>query len=276
MRRWSPPRRSVTSDCTQMQFSPGCSSASHAADEISVPGAGEVEVESARLIPMLLEARKADAELAKAWRIVAAVHATVCRWEDTAIAQQRAIEHARAAGLRRQEARTTAAYTLSLSEGPTPVPEGIELCRKIIARGFADRQAEAVALCSLASLLALNGDFEEARELYRRARHLREDLGATVLAASTSLTSGRVELLAGDAAAAEADLRRDDATLAAIGERYLRPVVLATLAQAVYVQEEHMEADELAVTAAQLAAEDDVEAQALSAFGAGEGALTPW
>jgi class 3 adenylate cyclase/tetratricopeptide (TPR) repeat protein len=233
----------------------------HAADDLSA-WRQEVELESARLIPML-EARKADAELAKAWRIVAAVHATVCRWEDTAIAQQRAIEHARAAGLRRQEARTTAAYTLSLSEGPTPVPEGIELCREIIARGFADRQAEAVALCSLASLLALDGDFEQARELYRRARHLREDLGATVLAASTSLTSGRVELLAGDAAAAEADLRRDDATLAAIGERYLRPVVLATLAQAVYVQEELAEADELAATASQLAAEDDVEAQAL-------------
>ena len=233
----------------------------HAADDLRA-WSREVEVESARLIPML-EARKADAELAKAWRIVAAVHATVCRWEDTAIAQKRAIEHARAAGLRRQEARTTAAYTLSLSEGPTPVPEGIELCREIIARGFADRQAEAVALCSLASLLALNGDFEEARELYRRARHLREDLGATVLAASTSLTSGRVELLAGDAAAAEADLRRDDATLASLGERYLRPVVLATLAQAVYVQDEHLEADELAVTASQLAAEDDVEAQAL-------------
>jgi len=233
----------------------------HAADDLGA-WSREVEVESARLIPML-EARKADAELAKAWRIVAAVHATVCRWEETAIAQKQAIEHARAAGLRRQEARTTAAYTLSLSEGPTPVPEGIELCREIIARGFADRQAEAVALCSLASLLALDGDFEQARELYRRARHLREDLGATVLAASTSLTSGRVELLAGDPAAAEADLRRDDATLAAIGERYLRPVVLATLAQAVYVQQEHSEADELAVTASQLAAEDDVEAQAL-------------
>jgi tetratricopeptide (TPR) repeat protein len=233
----------------------------HAADDLGA-WRKEVEQESARLIP-LLEAQKADAELAKAWRIIATVHATVCHWEETAIAQQRAIEHARAAGLRRQEARTTAAYTLSLSEGPTPVPEGIERCREIIARGFADRQAEAVALCSLASLLALNGEFEEARELYRRARHLREDLGATVLAASTSLTSGRVELLAGDASAAEADLRRDDATLAAIGERYLRPVVMATLAQAVYVQEQHREADELAITASQLAAEDDVEAQAL-------------
>ena len=68
----------------------------HAADDLRA-WSREVEVESARLIPML-EARKADAELAKAWRIVAAVHATVCRWEDTAIAQKRAIEHARAAG----------------------------------------------------------------------------------------------------------------------------------------------------------------------------------
>jgi class 3 adenylate cyclase/tetratricopeptide (TPR) repeat protein len=222
----------------------------------------DVERETARLIP-LLEERGANAELAKAWRIVATVHATVCRWEETAAAQQRAIECAHAAGLKREEARTMAAYTLSLSEGPTPVPEAIERCEEILRRGFADRQSEAVALCSLSSLLALHGEFDRARELYRRARTLREDLGAAVLAASTSLTSSRVELLAGNAAAAEAELRRDDAALEALGERYLRPVVLAALAQVVYHKGDLDDAGEVVATARELAAEDDVEAQSL-------------
>jgi class 3 adenylate cyclase/type II secretory pathway predicted ATPase ExeA len=222
----------------------------------------EVERETERLVP-LLQAQGADAELAKAWRLLALVHASECRWEQTAGAQQKSIQHARAAGLRRQEARTTAAYTMSLSDGPTPVPEAIEGCEEIVRAGFGDIQSEAVVLCSLSTLLALDGSFAHARELYRNARRLREDLGATVLAAATSLTSSRVEFLANEPAAAEVDLRRDDATLAAMGERYLRPLVLASLAQAAYLQGNLDEAGELAETAGELAAEDDVESQAL-------------
>jgi class 3 adenylate cyclase/tetratricopeptide (TPR) repeat protein len=233
----------------------------HATDDLGAWGR-DVERETARLIP-LLEAREAHAELAKAWRLVATAHATVCHWQETAAAEEHSIQHARAAGLKRQEARTTAAHTVSLAFGPTPVPEAIEVCEEILRRGFADRQSEAVALCSLSSLLALNGEFDRARELYRRARHLREELGATVLAAATSLTSGRVELQAGNAEAADAELRRDDATLAAMGERYLRPVVVALLARAVYARGKVDEAGELAAMARDLADSDDVEAQAL-------------
>jgi tetratricopeptide (TPR) repeat protein len=84
-----------------------------------------------------------------------------------------------------------------------------------------------------------------------------------VLAASTSLASARVELLAGDPARAEHELARDYEALAAMGERYFLPLIAAHLAQAVQAQGRDDEAVELAATAQQLADEDDVESQAL-------------
>ena len=51
-----------------------------------------------------------------------------CAWEATAAAQQRAIGYAQTAGIRRQEARMSGAYSMALCAGPTPVPEAIARC----------------------------------------------------------------------------------------------------------------------------------------------------
>jgi class 3 adenylate cyclase/tetratricopeptide (TPR) repeat protein len=201
--------------------------------------------------------------LAKAWRLLGFVHGSVCRWGDQVAAVERALEHARLAEDARLEARLSAAYTLGLCDGPTPVSEAIDRCEEIAARGLADRQAEALVLCSLAYLRGMQGDFAEARGLYGRAGHLLRDLGGAVLAAWTSLASARVELLAGDPARAERELVRDYEALAAMGERYFLPLIAAHLAQAVQAQERDDEAARLAATAQELADEDDVEAQAL-------------
>jgi class 3 adenylate cyclase/tetratricopeptide (TPR) repeat protein len=204
-----------------------------------------------------------DHLLAKSWRLLGFVHGSVCRWGDQVAAVEQALEHARLAGEARLEARLAAAYTLGLCDGPTPAPEAIARCEEIGARGLPDRQAEALVLCSLAYLRALQGDFDEARDLYGRAGHLLRDLGGAVLAAWTSLASARVELLAGDPASAERELARDYEALSALGERYFLPLIAAHLAQAVQEQGRDAEAARLAATAQELADDDDVEAQAL-------------
>jgi predicted ATPase/class 3 adenylate cyclase len=223
----------------------------------------EAERETSALIP-LLEQRKDHAELAKAWRMVATIHAIACEWEATAEAQRQALNYARLAGKARQAARMSGVYSISLFHGPTPVPVAIEECDEILKRGLPDRQAEALVRCSLASLVAISGDFARARELYREARGTLEDLGAVVAVAWTCLTLGRVELLAGDAAAAEEQLRRDHDRLVELNDLYYRPLVTAMLAQAIYSQGRWREAGELAAAAGELAAKDDVEPQALS------------
>jgi class 3 adenylate cyclase/tetratricopeptide (TPR) repeat protein len=223
----------------------------------------EAERETSALIP-LLEQRNDHAELAKAWRMVATIHAIACEWEATAEAQRQALNYAQLAGKTRQAARMSGVYSISLFHGPTPVPIAIEECDEILKRGLPDRQAEALVRCSLASLVAISGDFARARELYREARGTLEDLGAVVVAAWTCLTLGRVELLAEDAGAAEEQLRRDHDRLVELNDLYYRPLVTAMLAQAIYAQGRLREAGELAAEAAELAAKDDVEPQALS------------
>jgi class 3 adenylate cyclase/tetratricopeptide (TPR) repeat protein len=222
----------------------------------------EVERVTSALIPVL-EERKHEAELAKAWRMVAFIHALACEWEATARAQQHALSYARLSGKARQEARMSGAYSSALCDGPTPVPLAIEECEKILERALFDRQAEALVRCSLASLVAMSGDFERARSLYRDARATLEDLGAIVVGAAMCLTPGRVELLAGDGVAAERELRRGHDLLVELGEVYFRPLVTAMLAQALYMQDRWQEAGDLATAAGKLAAEDDVEPQAL-------------
>jgi tetratricopeptide (TPR) repeat protein len=224
----------------------------------------EVEEQTGRLIPAL-EELGADAELAKSWRLLGIVHASVCRWERCAEAEQLALGHARRAGLRRVEARLAAAYAIALQSGPTPVPDAVRRCEEIVESSLVDRQAEALTLFAIAVLHALGGSFEQARAYFGRGLELLRDLGGGIVAMSTSVIGARVDYLAGDLEAAQSSLRRDYAALGAIGERYLRPLVAARLARVLLELNQTEEAEAMAVEARDSAAPDDVEAHALAA-----------
>jgi predicted ATPase/class 3 adenylate cyclase len=222
----------------------------------------EVQRGAERAIP-ILEELDAHAELAKAWSLLGFVHGSVLRYGEAAKAVQRAGEHARLAGDTRQEARNASAYLFLALSGPMPVDEVITRCEGLLNQGLASRLAEAAVLRSLAHLCAMRGDFARARELYTRARELFEDLGLAVFAASVSIQASSVEMLASDPAAAERELKRDTETLTALGEKYYLPVLTGLLAQSVYAQGRSAEAAEISRIAEGLAAEDDVEAQAM-------------
>src|SRR5207249_5411869 len=181
----------------------------------------EVERTTDELIPML-ERRGAHAELATAWRLIALPRLAVCQWEAAATALRQAVEHARLAGNRRLEARLSGGYSQTLCDSPMPVHVAIAACEEPLQRDLGHKQSEAMILNSIACLVALDGDFDRARGLYRKARATLEDLGASVLAASTSFMLGRIELLAGAPEAAELDLRNDYDRLKALGEVYFR------------------------------------------------------
>jgi class 3 adenylate cyclase/tetratricopeptide (TPR) repeat protein len=224
--------------------------------------AEEVERETARAIP-IFEAAGDDRALAKAWRLVASVHGRACRFEEEAKAGRQAMEHARRAGDRRQELRSAAALAMSRVYGPTPVPAALAECERVLEEARDDRRAEGLVLGSLARLHALGGDFERARDAYRRARAVLEDLGSNVLAASLSLDSYAVELLAGDPAAAERELRRDYDALDRMGEKYLLSTIAGLLAQVLCAQARYDEANAMCMITASVAAEDDAQSQAL-------------
>ena len=83
------------------------------------------------------------------------------------------------------------------------------------------------------------------------------------MAATVSLDSARVELLAGDPVAAERELRRDYDVLESIGERYALSTLAGLLGYAL-VRQGRLDAAIAATEAAeQMAAADDVESQSL-------------
>jgi predicted ATPase len=218
------------------------------------------EVERARPV---FESGACHAELARMWRLVGYVHVTACRYAEVARAAEQALRHARAAGDARQQARAATWATTAVLHGPTHVDEAIACCEEIARSDLEDRQAKGLALCALAQLHALQGDVQRGRRLYVEGRALLEDVGGRLVAASTSLDSAVVEMLGGRPDAAEAELRRDYATLEQLGETYLIPTVAAMLAHAVDAQGRHEEAIALSVTAEELSALDDVDAQTL-------------
>jgi predicted ATPase/class 3 adenylate cyclase len=233
----------------------------HTADDLG-DWRAEVQREAERAIP-ILEELDAHAELAKAWHLLGFVHGSVCRYGEAAKAVQRAGDHARLAGDTRQEARNASAYLFLALNGPMSVDEVMTRGEGLLNQGLASRLAEAAVLRSLAQLCGMRGEFARARELYTRSRELFQDLGLAVFAASVSIQASSVEMLASDPAAAERELQRDIETLTALGEKYYLPVLTGLLAQSVYAQGRSAEAAEISRIAEGLAAEDDVEAQAM-------------
>jgi predicted negative regulator of RcsB-dependent stress response len=108
----------------------------------------------------------------------------------------------------------------------------------------------------------MRGDFDRARGTYAHAEALLRELGGFV-AASGSLESAQIEILAGDLAAAEAALRNDYEALETMGERYLLSSVAGLLARVLYEQGRFDEAHELSRTVENLSSAEDIDAQAL-------------
>ncbi len=201
--------------------------------------------------------------LARAWRLLTLVHWEACRWGVGEEAARRMIDHARAAGNRVLEARVLPALATSALYGPRPVPEAIAVCEELLEQTRTDRKGEAVTMRALAHLEAMRGNFERARELYRHSRSSLEELGWKLHAASTSISSGPIELLAGDPLAAERELRRDYEALEHMGDRYYRSTLAGLLAEALFNQGRYDEAEQFTTISRELAAPDDVSSQFL-------------
>jgi class 3 adenylate cyclase/tetratricopeptide (TPR) repeat protein len=214
------------------------------------------------LIP-ILEQEGAHNELATGWRLIVLVHGMAGRYTLASEAVERSIFHARLAGNERLLTRNGLILSMNGLFGPTPVRQAIDGCERFLADGLGDRQVEGSIQCMLAQLKAMNGDLEEARTLYRRGRTMLRELGQGVNAASTGIDIARVELLGGDLALAEREVRNDYDFLAKMGETYFLSTMAGLLSRIVRDQGRDAEALALSQAAEAATAADDMESQAL-------------
>ena len=208
-----------------------------------------------------LEALEAHDGLARAWRLIMFVREMGLQWGESEAAAQLTLDHARLAGNRLMVARAIPSLGYCALSGPTPVPEAIDRCRALLEEVSGDRKPEALLESALSHLEAMRGNVEESRALYRASRAKLEELGWTFLAAQTSFDSGPVEMLAGDLAAAEAELRRDFDALDRMGETNYISTTAAFLAEVLYRQGDLEGAEEHTRISEELAAHDDVSSQ---------------
>jgi len=208
-----------------------------------------------------LQPMQAHNELAIAWRLTAFVHGVAGRYVQANEATVHYMDHARRAGNKRLLARSGLGLANGLLPGPTPVPEGIAQCKRILEDVRDDRHVTGIVRCITAQLHAMNGDFDAARALCRQGRAALRELGNGVMAAQTGVDFARIELLAGDLTSAERELRADYEFLRQAGEAYVLSTVAAVLARVMREQGRDDDALTLSREAEHAAAEDDVDAQ---------------
>ena len=186
-------------------------------------------------------------------------------WQGRAAASesdyQRALEHARLAGDRRQEGEILRRWALAIDQGPASVEEGIPRLLAILEQSHLDRKVEIGVSRARAGLEAMSGRFPEARELLAHADALARELGDQVALAAAYRDAGHAEMLAGDPAAAETHDRAGFEILERISDRGHLASAAPDLGDAIYAQGRYDEAAAIAEYAERLTIEGDVDAE---------------
>ena len=175
---------------------------------------------------------------------------------------ERALMYSRGAGNRAEEAESIAYMWTAMRVGPTPVSEALRRLDELGSRAAINGRLELTFLLARGSLMAMQGDFDAARSLVSQARALAEEHGLDP--ARPRYVAGYVELLAGDAAAAERELRWVCEHYEEVGELGYLSSIAPYLAEAVLAQGRDEEALQLTERwrADRLTAPQDADAQA--------------
>ena len=154
-----------------------------------------------------LERSGDDLGLTKAWQLVAERYWSAGTVEAMREPLGRALVHARAAGDRLEETEIVTSLLFADRHGPATPADMLARYAEVAAEGVDDRRFEAEVLGCEAVAHAMLGDFESARSLLDRYRGIISDLGIIYVEYWLAETTWTVEMLAGDAVAAEAGIR---------------------------------------------------------------------
>jgi tetratricopeptide (TPR) repeat protein len=221
----------------------------------------ERAIEEAEQAARIFEGIDDQRGLAKAWGVIGEAHWMKCHFANAEEAYEESLDHARKAGDARQESWGLHRLAAGAAWGPLPAAEGIRRCEELVAHAGTQRIVEARGLLALAALLAMQGHFEDARSKAARGRAILEDVGFKMLTAGYSQSSAYVERLAGDAQAAERELRAGYGILERMGEKGYLSTIAAELAQALYEQGRFDEAERFTHISEELGPLDDYATQ---------------
>ena len=215
----------------------------------------DLQAETTRAIETLTAAGD-DAGLAQGWTFSAYLWLSAGQAARMEEAIDRAIAHAGRAGNRRAALDALFLAPMINYFGPRPLAEGIVRCRELLERSQGARHVDGFSLIAWGLLEAMAGDIDEGRRRVRQGEETVGELGLGVLGLPQS--SGVLELMAGDPAAAERILRPTFNRQRELGETGFFSGTAVLLAEAVYRQGRDEEALGLAEITREAAQPGDV------------------
>jgi class 3 adenylate cyclase/tetratricopeptide (TPR) repeat protein len=148
-------------------------------------------------------------------------------------AAERALKHARRADSRLDEAWSLSVIAFALCDSPTPTDEGVRICEGLLRELKGDPLGAAQIRASLAGLLAMQGEFDNARALIARSRSEIQEFGIGTLRTMVELMGARVERLADQPQAVERTARAALEHSTRIGDSWYCVLASVELARAV-------------------------------------------
>src|SRR6266540_24189 len=204
-----------------------------------------------------------DVGLARAWILLAEAHWIRGSCGDMERVLEDAIQAAERGGAERELRWVSRALMRAAMLGPRPVDDAIPRCRELQERGSGDASLSAMGDSMRAVLEAMRGNADEARRLYRHSKATLEEAGLTTMLAHLQMYAGMAELVSGDAAAAEQELRLGYDLLDEMGEQDRLSTTAAYLARALAAQHRFDEADLVARVSETSASDDDLATQVI-------------
>ena len=139
-----------------------------------------------------------DQGLAKAHVVRAEVFWEKLHHAETDEALEHALEHARKAGRKHDEALIVGWLATSQFFGPTPAAEAFARCEQLLAENDGHQKVRAACSLVMGGLTAMQGDPEAGRQLLTQARAIYSDLGDVRAMATSTQAAGMLELFAGE------------------------------------------------------------------------------
>jgi class 3 adenylate cyclase/tetratricopeptide (TPR) repeat protein len=198
-----------------------------------------------RALPVF-EAEGDERGLARAWFLLHWARFRTGRYRASIEAAEKVVEHSASAGDRREQLRGLGQIAMASLWGPTPVEEGLRLCDELVQRAGGARLVEAFVDRVRGGFLAMTGEFESGRELFRRSVATYEELGHPISAVGVVSEVQRLERQAGRLDVAEQELRVAYVRLRELGDFGYVSWMAASLARVLAEQGKYEEAVEFA------------------------------
>jgi class 3 adenylate cyclase/tetratricopeptide (TPR) repeat protein len=202
--------------------------------------------------------------LARAWWLSSSGDVRACRWRERGEALERALVYAREANVGLDVAGTLSGlYAQALLHGPTPAEAALARVQELLDEIGSDPVLQSAVRPSVAGLLAMQGEFDEARANYRSAVTTYDDLGLRFRRMLQAFVGAQIELWAGDPEAAAAKLRASSTAFDEFGAGNSAVTHRALLAVALCAAGREDEAEAVAAVVTAAASPDDIVPQVL-------------